>query len=861
MRRFPLSVSLTAVLLWSSTLAAEDLKPETIRRGKRATALVVQGKGFGSAFCIDPAGFFITNQHVVGKSDTVRLVLNTAEADEKTFEAEVVRSDKTADLALLRIKDAEKHQFTALEIGGVDELIETQQLVAFGYPFGTALAVKEKKYPSISVNVGRVTALRKTKGKLQRIQLDAQLNPGNSGGPVLNSAGKVVGIVRSGVLRSGVNFAIPATLLDSFLAKPELTVASPTVPFKDRHEPLELTIRAARFSKAGPQLDVEVAVGNAKAIAPFVAARTEDAETYRVSIVPVPRPKAGVLLPIAITFSGGSVRCQTPDGDVVLDGKKYRLSNISRIERNDKANVVVLKDGKQISGKKLSVGKLQADFGGYILPLDADRASTIVIYRVKPESDKIAFRVVAKQDGKVVATASGVISLKRSAAEIAKAANAAARPEVKLPGGIYQPPKGASSFEDGAAKVIYQMPHAYTRYTIAGRGRYFVFHLKEDKKLLIMDVLTGKTAAEIPGVMDDALIAGSAEKLVIVLPGQKLMQRWSLKTFKREKVAQLPGLGTTLRALMGANSRGPLFLGAEQATLVDLETLKPLDVTKQLHVGPKSAVRMSYDGRTIAAIYTGGGGSYSLMRLRGNTITTGKFGFTGNAVRWAWPTADGSLITMPGGGLYDANLNLLSAKWLSGSTLFPTVDPRYFISVRYAADKTRGYVTHAAICTTADRRIVHTYVGMEEMAPHGNTNSRNGISRSLHWGSTHFHYIPWANVLISMPLDKKQIVLRRFDLMKSLEATGIDYLFVDSVPPTEAIKGRALSYQIAVKSKRGGLKYKLESGPKGMSVSSSGLLTWNVPPDLVEKTAQAIITVADASGQDIFHSIQMAVRE
>ena len=405
------------------------------------------------------------------------------------------------------------------------------------------------------------------------------------------------------------------------------------------------------------------------------------------------------------------------------------------------------------------------------------------------------------------------------------------------------------------------MPHAYTRYTIAGRGRYFVFHLKEDKKLLIMDVLTGKTAAEIPGVMDDALIAGSAEKLVIVLPGQKLMQRWSLKTFKREKVAQLPGLGTTLRALMGANSRGPLFLGAEQATLVDLETLKPLDVTKQLHVGPKSAVRMSYDGRTIAAIYTGGGGSYSLMRLRGNTITTGKFGFTGNAVRWAWPTADGSLITMPGGGLYDANLNLLSAKWLSGSTLFPTVDPRYFISVRYAADKTRGYVTHAAICTTADRRIVHTYVGMEEMAPHGNTNSRNGISRSLHWGSTHFHYIPWANVLISMPLDKKQIVLRRFDLMKSLEATGIDYLFVDSVPPTEAIKGRALSYQIAVKSKRGGLKYKLESGPKGMSVSSSGLLTWNVPPDLVEKTAQAIITVADAGGQDIFHSIQMAVRE
>ncbi|MCH8923525.1 MAG: trypsin-like peptidase domain-containing protein [Planctomycetes bacterium] len=428
MRRLSLEISLIVILFWATSLAAEDLKPETIRRGKQATALVVLGRGFGSAFCIDPSGYFITNQHVIakiGKNDKVRLVLNTAEANEKTFEAEVVRSDKTADLALLRIKDGEKHKFTALVIGGVDELIETQQLVAFGYPFGTALAVKEKKYPSISVNVGRITALRKTKGKLQQIQLDAQLNPGNSGGPVLNTAGKVVGIVRSGVLRTGVNFAIPVTHLDGFLAKPELTVASPTVPFKDRHEPLELTIRVARFSKAGPKLDVEVVVGNSQAVAPFVAARTEDAETYRVRIVPVPRRENAVLVPIAITFSAGSVRCKTPDGDVLLDGKKYRLSNISRIERsekdNEKGHLIVLKNGKQLTGKKLSVGKLQADFGGYVLPLDADRASTIVVYSVEPESDTITFRVVARQDGKLVATASGVISLERPAAEVASA--------------------------------------------------------------------------------------------------------------------------------------------------------------------------------------------------------------------------------------------------------------------------------------------------------------------------------------------------------------------------------------------------------------------------------------------------------
>lgn len=863
MRRLSVGCSLIVVLLWISALAAQDLNPETIRRGKQGTALVVlsTGRGFASAFCIDASGYFVTNQHVVAKnrgSNKVQLVLNAAGPDEKTVEAEVVRADETADLALLRVHEGEKHELTALKVGGVDALIETQQLVAFGYPFGTALAVKEKEYPSISVNVGRVTALRRAQGKLERIQLDAQLNPGNSGGPVLNAEGNVVGIVRAGLLGTGVNFAIPATELDGFLAKPELILPSPTVAFEHRHDPLELTIRVVRFSKLRPKLDIEVAVESPQADVPQVAARLEDDEVYRLRVVPVPRSESGPLVPLAITFSSGSVRCKTPDRDVVLDGEKVRLSKISRIERNQQGSVLVLKDGKRRSGKKLSVGKLKADLGGYIAELDADRASAIAVYSVQPESGKVAFRVVAKQDGDVVATASGVISLKRPPTE---AASGASRPATPLPGGVYQPPEGIASFEQGAEKVVYRLPHAYTRYTLAGSGRYFVFHLKEAQKLVVMDVLTGKTAAEISGVMDDALIAGCAEKLVIVLPGQKLMQRWSLETFTREKVAQLPGKGTTVRALMGANGRGPLLLGGGDATLVDLNTLQPIELRGTLHGRGDAAVHISYNGLTIASIPRGYGPvSYQLLRIRGKTIAGGGFSSTSHAGRWAWPTADGSLIVMAGGALYDANRNLVAAKWLGGSALSPTVDPRYFLSARLAQDQ-HGGIMHLCVCTTADRRIVYTYVGLEEMVPQGNTQQRRSMIDHFRSAEGYFHYVPWAKVLITIPYDKKQIVLRQFDLMQSLEATDVDYLFVDSVPPTEATKGRTLTYQIAVKSKHGGVKYRLESGPAGMEVAGDGLLTWNVPPDLVEKTAQAIVTVADASGQDVFHSVQMAVRE
>ena len=345
MHSFSLGRWLIVVLLWASPLVAQDPKPETVRRGKNATALVVlgTGRGFASAFCIDPSGYFVTTQHVVDKdggSRKLQLVINPAEADERKFEAAVVRFDKTSDLALLRGEGDGKHAFTPLEFGTSDELIETQQLIAFGYPFGTALAVKEKEYPSISVNVGRITALRKVKGELERIQLDAQLNPGNSGGPVLDAAGKVVGIVRSGVLGAGVNFAIPVSHMKGFLTKPELSVPSPQVKFKRRHAPMEMTIRAVRFSESRPKLDVEVIVGRSKAAVPFDVARSDDADIFRVRVIPVPRGEHRALLPIAVTFSEGSMRCKTPDRDVMLDGKSYRLSKISRIQRNDQGVVI-----------------------------------------------------------------------------------------------------------------------------------------------------------------------------------------------------------------------------------------------------------------------------------------------------------------------------------------------------------------------------------------------------------------------------------------------------------------------------------------------------------------------------------------
>lgn len=111
--------------------------------GKAATALVEvkARRSYGSAFCIHPAGLFLTNEHVV-QGGEVTLVLNPGLKTEKVFRARVVRTDKDLDLALLRADGA--RDLPALALGSDEKLAELAEVIAFGFPFGKALAPDRK---------------------------------------------------------------------------------------------------------------------------------------------------------------------------------------------------------------------------------------------------------------------------------------------------------------------------------------------------------------------------------------------------------------------------------------------------------------------------------------------------------------------------------------------------------------------------------------------------------------------------------------------------------------------------------------------------------------------------------------------
>ena len=100
-----------------------------------------------------------------------------------------------------------------LDLGDIDGLSETMHVCAFGYPFGTYLASKEENTP-VSASMSAASPRSANRRNIwMRSSWTLSFNRGNSGGPVLDTEGRVVGIVKSGIRGAGVNFAIPVNEL------------------------------------------------------------------------------------------------------------------------------------------------------------------------------------------------------------------------------------------------------------------------------------------------------------------------------------------------------------------------------------------------------------------------------------------------------------------------------------------------------------------------------------------------------------------------------------------------------------------------------------------------------------------------
>jgi serine protease Do len=192
------------------TRLAERLQPALVqirvqRPGDAAESEDEPRRAMGSGFVVRADGYLVTNAHVVGSAATVEVRLATG----RRLRGTVVGRDRRVDLALVKVDAADK--LPVLPLGDSNALRVGELVLALGHPFGLEQTVSfgivsRKGAPLVAAAPG-----------FDYVQTDAAVNPGNSGGPLVNVAGQVVGVNSMAARNGSIGFAIPVNLVKGLL--------------------------------------------------------------------------------------------------------------------------------------------------------------------------------------------------------------------------------------------------------------------------------------------------------------------------------------------------------------------------------------------------------------------------------------------------------------------------------------------------------------------------------------------------------------------------------------------------------------------------------------------------------------------
>jgi serine protease Do len=163
--------------------------------------------GYGSGVIISDDGYIVTNNHVIEGSQTIEVILN----DKRSFDAQILGTDPATDIAVLKVKASRLHYLT---YGNSDELRLGEWVLAIGNPYNLTSTVTAG---IVSAKARSINILSDNMAIESFIQTDAAVNPGNSGGALVNTQGQLIGInaaiaSRTGAF-SGYSFAIPVSIV------------------------------------------------------------------------------------------------------------------------------------------------------------------------------------------------------------------------------------------------------------------------------------------------------------------------------------------------------------------------------------------------------------------------------------------------------------------------------------------------------------------------------------------------------------------------------------------------------------------------------------------------------------------------
>jgi hypothetical protein len=399
----------------------------------------------------------------------------------------------------------------------------------------------------------------------------------------------------------------------------------------------------------------------------------------------------------------------------------------------------------------------------------------------------------------------------------------------------------------------YNLPGEVDKTIVACNGNLLLLQMNKLSKIAIFDINSEKIIDYISFEgSNNAFVTSTSNSIILFLADKNSIQRWSIEPLKKTLTSPIPISIPIHSIACGYAGNGPIMMMTKEGPkLLNTTTLKLIKIEPledefffQSDATHPTLICSSADGLTFAGWTPGiSPGGVRTMRFDGVKLKTR---YSHSSIGSITPSADGAILFSTY-GLFSADHKQLLP--VNSSVAFPTLNPAYYLSFSVAKIEEQN-VPVLSLFNTSERSLLlklSEFSGLEKFKFYDPSSS-----------------VPLPDRIFAHPAAKKIFVLDGsrmvlhilpFDIMKTLN--GKEYFFVESTPTAYFTPGKRYEYTIKVASNKAEkLKYKLESGPRGMSVSSIGVLNWTGTIHPEEKIS-VITSIENASGQSIFHSFNI----
>lgn len=405
---------------------------------------------------------------------------------------------------------------------------------------------------------------------------------------------------------------------------------------------------------------------------------------------------------------------------------------------------------------------------------------------------------------------------------------------------------------------------------VGGGGRFLILHQRDKSQLSILDVCQAKVVRRIDLERPDVKLAANLSQLIVATDRE--FQRFNLLSGERELVVPLPFQDRIQSLAMGHSSHGPLLVGLAgrpipdrpgailtgRLALVNTNSLRVIASEESLPAHGFGAVdmRATPDGRIWCLSSLEGG-------MHAERMTLALVGHEVRAFRNKRHQVNGwngwnDELVYAGREATASQLHRGTQPFPAQPAAVPAGGGPFFLQLGPEGDpKLPQQVEGDAYEPVTVHRVglpqpLATFKGLLAGVPREPGAKPEGlkIGRRL-------HYLPAAKVIVSLPGAGDRLLLQKFDEEEALRKLDSPPLYVAAEPPLPAPLGGLYRYRPDVRSSKGEVKIKLESGPNGMQLSRDGQLTWNVPLNLTAYTTPVVLSLREADGKEAFHSFHL----